>query len=213
MKILLKVLLSLSFCFALNVYASDPNNLIEVMPPNLHWKQTPKINISDQELQGYDREVIVGFLANEKGKVVDTTIIKSSGIESLDKKSLKAMKNASFYPYQENGFYVGFYGKQPFSFDVSRKPKFAVYPDIRVFDKIKLQEKYNYINIYFEADEHGTLTLAKIQRGSGYQELDDFVLDEFRKQAKFYPLVVNGKSYPIRDNVDLEVSKYFTFYR
>lgn len=213
MEILLKVLLSLSFCFALNVYASDHNDLIEVMPPNLHWKKTPKIYISKYELQGYDREVVVGFLANKKGKIVDTTIIKSSGVESLDKKSLKAMKNASFYPYQKNAFDVGFYGQQPFRFDVSRKPQFAVYPDIRVFDKIKLQEKYNYINIYFEADEDGKLTLAKIQRSSGYQELDDFVLDEFRKQAKFYPLVVNGKSYPIRDNVDLEVSKYFTFYK
>ncbi|MDA3556680.1 TonB family protein [Acinetobacter sp. AOR15_HL] len=209
MKILLKVLLSLSFCFALNVYASDPNNLVEIMPPNLHWKQIPKINISDQELQGYDREVVVGFLANEKGKVVDTTIIKSSGIESLDKKSLKAMKNASFYPYQENGFYVGFYGKQPFNFDVSRKPIFEVFPEIKV-NKDDLKGQIRYMSIYSEADDNGNITVAKIQKSTGLQELDNFVLDEFRKKAKFFPLIINGKSYPISDTTNLTLTNFFT---
>lgn len=211
MRNYLNFFLSLLFCCAFNVYASDPKNLIEVMPPNLHWKQIPKINISDQELQGYDREVVVGFLANEKGKVVDTTIIKSSGVESLDKKSLKAMKNASFYPYQENGFYVGFYGKQPFNFDVSRKPIFAFFPDIKV-NKDDLKGQIRYLSIYSEADDNGNIKLAKIRRSTGLQELDNFVLDEFLKKAKFFPLIINGKPYPISDTTNLTLTKFFTLH-
>ncbi|UGQ24623.1 energy transducer TonB [Acinetobacter calcoaceticus] len=45
---------------------------------------------------------------------------------------------------------------------------------------------------------NGTLTRAEIQKSSGLIKLDNFVLNEFRKRAKGFPVNVNGKPYPIR---------------
>lgn len=67
MKFLLKVLLSLLFCFALNVYASDANNLVEVLPPNLHWKQILKLILAIRNFKDMT-ERLCRFLANERVK-------------------------------------------------------------------------------------------------------------------------------------------------
>lgn len=67
------------------------------------WKQTPKILIQDKDLQGYDRIIEISADADESGVITSAKVIKNSGIEKLDKKVLIAMKNASFYPYQQNG--------------------------------------------------------------------------------------------------------------
>lgn len=47
------------------------------------------------------------------GRITSTRIIKSSDLEYLDSKCLKAMKNASFYPYRENGAYYSISGEWP----------------------------------------------------------------------------------------------------
>ena len=63
------------------------------------------------------------------------------------------------------------------------------------------------MSIYLEADDNENLTLAKIRSSSSLQELDNFVLDEFRKKVKFYPPIINGKLYPISDTTNLAFFK------
>lgn len=176
-------------------------------PSNIRWKNRPKVYLDFINLQGHDREVEILAETNKKGKVKRVKLIKSSGLYALDVQCLLAMKKASFIPYQENGIYYPIRVLQPFSIEVSRKPKFEVFPKIKV-KKSDLKGETRYISIYSEADDLGNLTLAKIQSSSGLQELDDFVLQEFRKQAKFYPLIVNGKPYPINDTTNYTFSKY-----
>lgn len=189
--IFLSSIISLSF----STYASD---YIKVSPPNLNWKQLPKIDVQDKDLQGYDRIVEISADANESGVITSAKIIKSSGIEKLDKKILLAIKSASFNPYQENGIYYPIRFTQPLNLELSRKPKFKNYPKITV-NRSYIKGMERKITIYSEADNNGNITLAKIKSSSGVPELDNYVLEEFRKKAQFYPLIVNGSPYPIRD--------------
>ncbi|EPQ5028951.1 energy transducer TonB, partial [Acinetobacter baumannii] len=102
MKNLIIIFLS-CFSFSFGTYASDSDDYIREMPPNLKWKELPKINIIDGDLEGYDRIITISADANERGIITRAKIIKSSGIDKLDNKILIAIKKASFYPYQENG--------------------------------------------------------------------------------------------------------------
>jgi hypothetical protein len=36
--------------------------------------------------------------------------------------------------------------------------------------------------------------------------------DEFLKKAKFFPLIINGKPYPISDTTNLTLTKFFTLH-
>ena len=117
------------------------------------------------------------------------------------------MKKASFILYQEKAIYYPIRFLQPFSLEAFRKPKFKVFPKIKG-NRSDLKVETRYISIYSEADDVGNLTLAKIQSSCGLQELDEFVVEEFRKQAKFYPLIINGKPYPISDTTNYIFSKY-----
>ncbi|MFI8146493.1 TonB family protein [Acinetobacter sp. ABJ_C5_2] len=189
--IFLSSIISLSF----GTYASD---YIKELPPHLNWKQLPKIDVQDKDLQGYDRIVEISADANESGVITSAKIIKSSGIEKLDKKILLAIKSASFNPYQENGIYYPIRFIQPLNLELSRKPKFKNYPKI-IVNRSYIKGMERKVTIYSEADNNGNITLAQIKSGSGVPELDTYVLEEFRKKALFYPLIVNGSPYPIRD--------------
>ncbi|HEM8242531.1 TPA: energy transducer TonB [Acinetobacter baumannii] len=197
MKNLIIIFLS-CFSFSFGTYASDSDDYIKEMPPNLKWKELPKINIIDGDLEGYDRVITISADANERGIITRAKIIKSSGIDKLDNKILIAIKKASFYPYQENGIYYPIRFTQPMDLKLSRKPKFKNFPKV-IVNKRYLKGQERKITIYSEADKNGNLTVAKIQKSSGVPELDSYVLEEFRKKAQFYPLIVNGSPFPIRD--------------
>lgn len=68
------------------------------------------------------------------------------------------------------------------------------------------------MSIYSDADDNESIKVVKILRSSGLQELDNLVLDGFRKKAKFFPLMINGKSYPISDTTNLTLTKFFTLH-
>ncbi|MCG5790305.1 energy transducer TonB family protein [Acinetobacter baumannii] len=198
MKNLITIFLCSFFILPFCAYANDSKDNVKEMPPNLKWKQLPKINMKDEDLQGYDRVIMISADANERGVITSAKVMKSSGIEKLDIKVLIAIKNASFYPYQENGIYYPIRFMQPLDLKLSRKPKFKNFPKI-IVNKSYIKGQERKITIYSEADKNGNLTLAKIKRSSGVPELDTYVLEEFRKKAQFYPLIVNGSPYPIRE--------------
>lgn len=200
MKILIKFILSFLFCFALNVYAQNTTNTKELPYQKVKWIQPPSIRISNNDLQGYDRNVVIAAETNIGGKITAVKLLQSSGIKSLDLKLITAVENARFSPYQENGVFYPVRFVQPFHLEASREPELEVYPEIKVNDE-DLHGQNRSVSIFTEADVNGTLTRAEIQKSSGLIKLDNFVLDEFRERAKFFPLNVNGKPYPIRKTV------------
>lgn len=197
MKILIKFILSFLFYFALNSYAQEARNFRELRYQKVKWIQPPSISISNDELQGYDRNVVIAAETNISGKITAVKLLQSSGIKSLDLKLITAVENARFSPYQENGVFYPVRFVQPFHLEASREPQFEIYPKIKVNNE-DLYGQNRSLSLFTEADVNGTITRAEIQKSSGFIKLDNFVLDEFRKNAKFYPLNVNGKPYPIR---------------
>jgi Gram-negative bacterial tonB protein. len=200
MKILIKFILSFLFYFALNTYAQEAGNFRELQYQKVKWIQPPSIRISNDELQGYDRNVVIAAETNISGKITAIKLMQSSGINSIDLKLITAVENARFSPYQENGVFYPVRFVQPFHLKASREPEFEVYPEIKVNDE-DLYGQNRSVSIFTEADVNGTLTRSEIQKSSGLIKLDNFVLDEFRERAKFFPLNVNGKPYPIRKTV------------
>lgn len=200
MKILIKFILSFLFYFALNTYAQEAGNFRELRYQKVKWIQPPSISISNDELQGYDRNVVIAAETNISGKITAVKLLQSSGIKSLDLKLITAVENARFSPYQENGVFYPVRFVQPFHLEASREPELEVYPEIKVNDE-DLYGQNRSVSIFTEADVNGTLTRSEIQKSSGLIKLDNLVLDEFRKRAKFFPLNVNGKPYAIRKTV------------
>ncbi len=200
MKILIKFILSFLFCFALNVYAQNTTNTKELPYQKVKWIQPSSIRISNNDLQGYDRNVVIAAETNIRGKITAVKLLQSSGIKSLDLKLITAVENARFSPYQENGVFYPVRFVQPFHLEAAKEPEFEVYPEIKVNDE-DLHGQNRSVSIFTEADVSGTLTRAEIQKSSGLIKLDNFVLDEFRERAKFFPLNVNEKPYPIRKTV------------
>lgn len=196
MNILFKTLISLFFCLSFTANAQDVQTIKE-QPKGVKWQRAPIIKFKNRELLGYDRIVRVEFKTNANGIIKSAEVIESSGLESIDTKVLNAVKRSKFQPYQENGIYYPIRAVQPFLLEVSREPKYKHYPKF-FFVKQKLEGQTLYVGIYAEADDNGNLTKSEIKVSSGLPELDNYALNEYREQAKFYPLIVNGKPYPIR---------------
>ncbi|ESK54349.1 hypothetical protein [Acinetobacter tjernbergiae] len=196
MKILSSIFLCMTCFITTNVYSNSRGTDEISSIPDVKWKWSPRITLKSAELEGYDREALIEIETNVKGDMVDAKIIRSTGIEKLDQKILDKTMKSSFYPYQENGIFYRIKVEQPFKFFLSREPEFEKKPNIKV-NINDIKGKSRFITIYSEADNNGNLTIAKIEKSSGLTELDNYVLNEFRKQAKFLPLIINGKPYPI----------------
>ena len=57
---------------------------------------------------------MVSITADAAGKVTDVRVIRSSGVPALDQKVVRAVQNAKFRPYKENGVAYPFKAEQPF---------------------------------------------------------------------------------------------------
>lgn len=62
-----------------------------------------KLKYYDRELQGQQRLVILRLQIDQKGQPVEVTLQQSSGIDTLDRRAIRAAKIARFEPYRENG--------------------------------------------------------------------------------------------------------------
>lgn len=192
------ILLCFLFILPINVFATNHSDKVSAEPLGVKWLRTPKPSFQNEDLKGYDRSAVVHFETDDKGTVTQAKIIKSTGIGSLDQKVIEAVMKSKLRPYTNNGISYPTNAEQKFEFSVLRTPKFENYPHIKVnINDIKGETRY--ITIYSEADDHGRITIAEIKKSSGLPELDQKVLSEFRKQAKFYPLIINGSPYPIRE--------------
>lgn len=66
--------------------------------------------------RGEQGVAVIKTLIGVNGKVESATIEKSSGSRQLDQAALRAVKRASFYPYQENGVAAAVYTLIPIEF-------------------------------------------------------------------------------------------------
>lgn len=88
-----------------------PRNLSQ---GQISWSRTPKPTYTNSDLQGSDRTVVVSVEADTSGAITHVRIVRSSGIDSLDQKILRAVRGAKFKPYRENGVAYPFKAEQPF---------------------------------------------------------------------------------------------------
>ncbi|WP_353172090.1 TonB family protein [Acinetobacter rudis] len=193
-RILLAICLSV-FCFGASATVEE-TAIRAIKSGESYWVKQPRIQLNNNELQGYDRTVLVGFYANESGFITSTKILESSGLDEIDKKVIMAVKMAKVKPYQINGVFYPISAKQHFTIMVSRDAEYQKLPVIPVI-KLDLKGKDRQVVIYAEADDTGNVTRAEIKESSGLKVLDQYVLHEYLKQARFKPLSINGKSYPI----------------
>ncbi|WP_287910770.1 TonB family protein [Acinetobacter sp.] len=172
------------------------------------WLKKPKFSIKNEELKGYDREAEINFNFDANGQITSTEIIKSTGLIELDNKLIAVVKTGKFKPLKENGVNIPSQLPYRFRFEVSRDAKFATEPSI-VVKKSDLDGKDRSLNIYLEADDSGKPTKAKITKSSGLTKLNNYVLKEYLEKARFQPLSVNGKPYPIKMTKEFNFSLNF----
>lgn len=205
MKRILLAICACFFCFNTNAIV-EGNPTINSQLEHISWVRTPRISYKNNELQGYDRTVSVSLGADEKGLITFVRIDKSSGLDYIDQKVLMGVKLARLKPYQVNGVYHPVAVTQSFTLMVSREAEYQTYPIISIKES-DLRGRNRVVVIYAEADNAGNVTKAEIKESSGLAELDEYVLSEYRKQAKFVPLMINGQSYPITKTSSFSFSK------
>lgn len=193
-KILWAVCLSV-LCFDIGAKVEETPVITNKLE-NIRWVRRPSIQFSNVELQGYDRTVIVRFSANESGFITSAEIVKSSRLDEIDNKVITVINRSRLKPYQVNGISYPITAEQPFIMMVSRDAEYKKFPKIPV-RKIDLQGRNREVVVYAEADDNGHVTRAEIKTSSGLKVFDQYVLREYRKQARFKPLSINGKPYPI----------------
>jgi len=84
-----------------NTFANDKTSNPQ---DGILWKNVPYID-GHNLLKGKPTSITVEVESDETGKVVSVHVIKSSQILALDSYVVSAYKNASFYPFVENGEY------------------------------------------------------------------------------------------------------------
>ncbi|MCU4316620.1 TonB family protein [Acinetobacter bereziniae] len=195
-------LLVASFCFG----ADSQVRKVQRDPVSgmlMKWIIPPKIIIKNEILEGYDRDLLIYLETNEHGRVQKVEVIKSSGVDELDRLALRAVKGSKLKAWNEWDVNTNYplRTKLPFEFSVSRIPKYAVYPKFN-YKNADLKGSDRVIRLSVEANEEGKLTKVKVSKSTGIPALDKYVLSEFIKQASFEPLIINGKPQLIETTAD-----------
>lgn len=95
--------------------AADPSpKRVSIGGAGVQWSRSPKLSVTAKDLDNQTRSVMVMIEADEKGKITNARITRSSGLPNLDEKVLRAVKNAKFKPYMENGVAYPIRAEQPF---------------------------------------------------------------------------------------------------
>lgn len=95
------LLLGLVLIMSGNTFANDKTSNPR---DGILWKNAPYID-GHNLLKGKPTSITVEVESDETGKVISVHVIKSSQILALDSYVVNAYKNASFYPFLENGEY------------------------------------------------------------------------------------------------------------
>ncbi|RXS92510.1 energy transducer TonB [Acinetobacter junii] len=97
---------------------ADPSpKRISIGGAGIQWSRSPKVSFTPRDLENQTRLITVYIEADEKGRVTTARITRSSGLPNLDEKALRAVRNAKFKPYMENGVAYPIKTEQPFEFN------------------------------------------------------------------------------------------------
>jgi TonB family C-terminal domain len=88
--------------------ANSFNELNVVGLDKVKWARQPRISITQAELEGQNRKLLLNVEANNQGIITNVTVKESSGLRDLDKKAIAAVKSSKIKPYQLNGEYYSF---------------------------------------------------------------------------------------------------------
>jgi len=95
--------------------AADPApKRVAIGGSGVQWSRSPKLSVTAKDLDNQTRSVMVMIEADEKGKITNVRITRSSGLPNLDEKVLRAVRSAKFKPYMENGVAYPIRAEQPF---------------------------------------------------------------------------------------------------
>ena len=95
--------------------AADPSpKRVSIGGAGIQWSRSPKVSFTPRDLENQPRSAMVLIEADEKGKITNARITRSSGLPGLDEKILRAVKSAKFKPYMENGVAYPIRAEQPF---------------------------------------------------------------------------------------------------
>ncbi|VXA56188.1 putative TonB [Acinetobacter proteolyticus] len=95
--------------------AADPSpKRVSIGGSGVQWSRSPKLSVTAKDLDNQTRSVMVLIEADEKGKITNARITRSSGLPNLDEKVLRAVRSAKFKPYMENGVAYPIRAEQPF---------------------------------------------------------------------------------------------------
>jgi periplasmic protein TonB len=95
--------------------AADPApKRVSIGGSGVQWSRSPKLSVTAKDLDNQTRSVMVMIEADEKGKITNVRITRSSGLPNLDEKVLRAVRSAKFKPYMENGVAYPIRAEQPF---------------------------------------------------------------------------------------------------
>ena len=92
------------------------NELNVVGLDKVKWARQPHISITQADLEGQNRKLLLNVEANNQGIITNVTVKESSGLRDLDKKAIAAVKSSKIKPYQLNGEYYSFDLILPFEF-------------------------------------------------------------------------------------------------
>lgn len=91
--------------------ASKPRSL---SAGQISWSRSPKPSYTNSDLKGSDRTIVVSIEADTNGSITNVRVVRSTGIDALDQKIVRAVRGAKFRPYKENGVAYPFKAEQPF---------------------------------------------------------------------------------------------------
>lgn len=98
--------------------APDPSpKRVSISGSGIQWSRSPRVTVTSKDLENQTRSVGIYIEADEKGKVTVARVTKSSGLQNLDDKVLRAVRGAKFKPYMENGVAYPIKTEQPFEFN------------------------------------------------------------------------------------------------
>jgi protein TonB len=85
----------------------------------VQWSRSPRPSYGNSDLKGETRTIVVLIEADEKGKITNARVTKSTGVPALDEKILRAVRSAKFKPYKENGVAYPIRAEQPFELELN----------------------------------------------------------------------------------------------
>ncbi|MEG0170968.1 MAG: TonB family protein [Acinetobacter sp.] len=97
---------------------ADPSpKRVSIGGSGIQWSRSPKVSFTPKDLENQTRLISVYIEADEKGKITNVRITRSSGLPNIDEKTLRAIRSSKFKPYMENGIAYPIKTEQPFEFN------------------------------------------------------------------------------------------------